>query len=94
MVGARTHALFGAIDADAVSDYLSGLLIGAEFAEAAPRSGGVVQIIGASDLADRYLLAAEWAGLSADRIDPDCAAAGLHAIAVRAALLEPVGEKH
>ncbi len=91
--GARTHALFGELEADEVSDYLSGLLIGAEFADAAPESGSTLLIVGASDLAERYLLAAEWAGLAADRIDQDCAAAGLHAIAAQAALPSPAEEK-
>jgi 2-dehydro-3-deoxygalactonokinase len=87
LFGARTHALFGRIDDDAIADYLSGLLIGAEFADAAGKPDKVLSILGASDLAERYMLAAERFGLQAERIDPDCTASGLYAIACRAGLI-------
>ncbi len=89
LFGARTRALFGQLAADAVADYLSGMLIGAEFADAASRFDRPIFIVGASGLAERYLLAAERFGLAAERIDPDCAAAGLYAIACRAGLMDP-----
>jgi 2-dehydro-3-deoxygalactonokinase len=56
--GARSHALLGGLEADAVADYLSGLLIGAEFADATDDGGQDLTIIGTSDLAERYRLAA------------------------------------
>jgi 2-dehydro-3-deoxygalactonokinase len=87
LFGARTLALFGRMEAEAVADYLSGLLIGAEFADAAGRSGERLVIIGASDLAGRYERAAERFGMEAERADAECTAAGLHAIAHRAGLL-------
>ena len=86
--GARTHALFGTIETEAVADYLSGVLIGAEFAEASRNCRGTLWIIGTSDLAGRYLLAADHVGLSAECIDPDCTAAGLYAIAGTAGLVD------
>ena len=89
LFGARTHALFGRMEGDAIADYLSGLLIGAEFADAAGKSDAVLSILGASDLAERYMLAANRFGLRAERVDPDCTAAGLHAIACRAGLVTP-----
>ena len=89
LFGARTHALFGRIEPEAVADYLSGLLIGAEFADAAAQSGAKLSILGASDLAERYLLAADRFGMPAERVDPDCTATGLHAIACRAGLVTP-----
>lgn len=85
--GARTLPLFDLIAREAVADYLSGLLIGAEFAEAGGQCHGTLQIIGASELAKRYSVAADHFGLPANLIDPDCTALGLYAIAGQAGLL-------
>lgn len=84
--GARSHALLGGLETDFVADYLSGLLIGAEFADAADNSGRDPTIIGASDLAERYRLAAARFGSDAECVDPVCTARGLFAIAGRAGL--------
>ena len=85
--GARTLPLFDLIEPDGVADYLSGLLIGAEFSEGDIRRNGPLSILGASSLAQRYFLAAEHIGLPARLIDPDYTASGLYAIAARAAIL-------
>ena len=85
--GARTLPLFDLIAPEAVADYLSGLLIGAEFAEAAGQRRGTLSIIGASELAERYSFAAKHFGLPAEQTDPDCAASGLYAIADQAGLI-------
>jgi len=61
----RTMPLFGKIATEMVADYLSGMLIGAEIA--AEMSGkdfdGSVAIIGRGDLADRYEIALDEAGI-------------------------------
>ena len=85
--GARTLPLFDRIEPHGVADYLSGLLIGAEFAEAGDRFDRSVRIIGAAELARRYSIAALHLGMSAEQIDPDCTASGLFAIARQANLL-------
>jgi 2-dehydro-3-deoxygalactonokinase len=89
LFGVRTHALFGNLPPEAVADYLSGLLIGAEFADAAGQSDTPLCVLGAPDLAERYIVAADRFGLRAERIDPECTAAGLFALACRAGLVTP-----
>lgn len=74
LFGARTEGLFGRIAPEALPDYLSGLLIGAEVA-AAPGTGGVT-IVGAPALAERYGRALGLSGRADNRIvDGDTAAA-------------------
>ncbi|HEX6138411.1 MAG TPA: 2-dehydro-3-deoxygalactonokinase [Casimicrobiaceae bacterium] len=91
--GARTLALAGTLDSDAVADWLSGLLIGREIRAArtwALRAGvdpSKVRIIGSHALAERYDLALGDAGALTERGSEDAAAAGLWRIAQRAGLM-------
>ncbi len=85
----RTLPLFGRIGQDMAADYLSGMLIGAEVRAAAGRGvqGGEATIVGRGDLADRYALALELAGLKSRRAPEDAAARGHFLIAQAAGLL-------
>jgi len=85
--GARTRGLFSETEPEALADYLSGILIGAEFADAAGDIGADIAIIGASGLAERYRIAAERFGFRAECVDPACTARGLFAIAARGGLI-------
>jgi 2-dehydro-3-deoxygalactonokinase len=63
----RTGWLAGAIDPSEMVDYLSGIVVGCEFAEAAQQGwhdGGAVTIVGGDDVAQVYRTAAEKFGLS------------------------------
>lgn len=53
----RTAGLSGRLGGEALADYLSGLLIGAELAEFCPAKKQAVRVIGAKPLVDRYVLA-------------------------------------
>lgn len=80
LFSARTLALFGDLPEQGVAAYLSGLLIGAEIAEArtlAEGPGTIITVIGAPDLARRYLAALSQCGLGA-AMAPDGAAARGH----------------
>jgi len=86
---ARTLVLFKQLAADAVPDYLSGLLIGDEV-----KAGLVIHstrdtptIIGRGDLAERYRLAFDVFGLTAVMADPGMARRGLFEIGRLAKLL-------
>jgi 2-dehydro-3-deoxygalactonokinase len=83
---ARTLGLFGALAPGDVSDYLSGLLIGAEIAAAVPR-GTAVTVIAGNVLATRYLEAAAVLGLDASPGPADVVVAGQVAIARTAGLI-------
>lgn len=83
---ARTLGLTGELAADDAASYLSGLLIGAEIASAAPIDPAFV-IIAGEGLAARYLEAAALLGLKATSAPPDCAVPGLLAIARAAGLV-------
>jgi 2-dehydro-3-deoxygalactonokinase len=86
----RTLGLFGDLAASALASYLSGLLIGAEIAEALAASGAGtpgLSIIGEAGLAERYRTACVELGLSAHLAAPDAAASGQFAIARDAGLL-------
>jgi 2-dehydro-3-deoxygalactonokinase len=50
----RTYGLMETLSASALSDYLSGLLIGAEVAEATRRSKAAITLIASPALAERY----------------------------------------
>lgn len=64
LFGVRTLPLFGKIAANMVEDYLSGLLIGAEIKGAKAGSvTGAITIVGRDDLADRYEIALDEAGI-------------------------------
>ena len=82
----RTLPLTGRMPAEAVVSYLSGVLIGSEFAGASAGGaemaiGTPIIVIGSSALAERYRVAAEILGLAV-RIGPeDAAARGVAAIA-------------
>jgi 2-dehydro-3-deoxygalactonokinase len=90
LFSARTLALFGDLPEDGVASYLSGLLIGAEIAEAlelmddAPAS---VTIIGDPELARHYETALTICGLASTRAPVDVAARGHWRIAKAAGLL-------
>jgi 2-dehydro-3-deoxygalactonokinase len=90
LFGVRTAGLFGDIDPAGLSDYLSGLLIGAEIADAGPRESRPVVIIASDTLAARYQVAATELGLASEIVSPDCAAHGYLAIARLAGLLPAV----
>lgn len=81
----RTLGLTGGLAPEAAASYLSGLLIGAEIASAAPR--GAFTIIASDTLAARYEDAARHLGLEAHRAPADCVVAGLLAIANAAGLI-------
>jgi len=87
--GARTLALFGELAPAAVSDWLSGLLIGAEVAAARAAHPGVdtVHVVGDADLAQRYVAALDGARWRARVPAPHAAARGLWQVARAAALV-------
>ena len=88
LFGARTLALFGELAQEAVPDWLSGLLIGAEIHAARRAAGDVahVEIVAERALAERYAIACERAGLAASAAPPHAAALGLWRIAEAAGL--------
>ncbi len=91
LFSARTLALFGDLPESGVASYLSGLLIGAEIAEAramADNSDSVITIIGTAALAARYGEALSHCGLESRAAPSDAAAAGQWRIAKDAGLLK------
>jgi 2-dehydro-3-deoxygalactonokinase len=72
----RTYGLMDKLAGTALSDYLSGLLIGAEVAEAAPQTSAVVTIIASAALAQRYTDALRLLGRESALAPQDCVAAG------------------
>ena len=82
---ARTYGLMERMPDTALSDYLSGLLIGAEVAEAAGDRRSVT-IIASPALAARYAAALRLAGRESTLAPEDCAAAGHWRIARAAGL--------
>jgi 2-dehydro-3-deoxygalactonokinase len=87
LFGVRTSGLFGEIAGRDLPDYLSGLLIGAEIADAAGQDSGPVHIIASDVLAARYRAAAGALGVAADIIASDCIVEGYIAIAKLAGLV-------
>jgi 2-dehydro-3-deoxygalactonokinase len=83
---ARTLGLFDRLPAEAIADYLSGLLIGAEIADAVGEATDVT-IIATAALAIRYERAGLVLGIAMQRAPDDCAAAGLFEIARAANLI-------
>jgi 2-dehydro-3-deoxygalactonokinase len=76
LFGARTAGLFGEIGGASLADYLSGVLIGAEFADARQQDDQPLSIIASDALAERYLAAAAELGVGATTVvDPDCVTA-------------------
>jgi 2-dehydro-3-deoxygalactonokinase len=72
----RSYGLMGKLSDTALSDYLSGLLIGAEVAEAARQAQGPVTIIASAALAQRYTQALRLLGCRSALAPEDCVAAG------------------
>ncbi len=94
LFSARTLGLFDRLPEAAIADYLSGLLIGHEFADAfqtfaLPSNLPPITVIGASRLAQRYLTALDHAGLVAETAGDHMAACGQSRLA-RAAKLLPL----
>jgi len=82
----RTAGLFSTLQGEELSDYLSGLLIGAEMADAVTADRHAVGVIATESLAERYRTAADILGVRADVVPADCIAAGYAAIARTAGL--------
>jgi 2-dehydro-3-deoxygalactonokinase len=72
----------------ALSDYLSGLLIGAEIAEATVRTKSTVTIIASAALAQRYTDALKLLNHDGTLAPEDCGAAGHRQIAHAAGLIK------
>lgn len=89
LFSARSLALFDLLPATGIEEYLSGLLIGDEFAGAMQRHPRLreITVIGRDDLARRYGEAAGMFGLSARVAEPGLAARGQWEIARRARLV-------
>ena len=83
----RTYGLMDKMPATGLSDYLSGLLIGAEAAEATRQSKGAITIIASPALAQRYTDALRLLGRSSTLAPEDCVAAGHWRIAQAAGLI-------
>ncbi len=84
----RTYNLTGQMADTALSDYLSGLLIGAEIAEATQRAEVAVTIVASPALAARYREALGLLGCRSELAPADCVAAGHWRIAVAAGLVK------
>jgi 2-dehydro-3-deoxygalactonokinase len=82
----RTYGLMDKLPGTALSDYLSGLLIGAEIAEATRTTENAVTIIASRALAQRYADALSLLGRDSKLAPEDCVAAGHWRIARAASL--------
>ena len=82
----RTSGLMDKLADTALSDYLSGLLIGAEVAEATRKTQSAVTIIASPALAQRYTEALRLLGHDSALAPEDCVAAGHWRIARTAGL--------
>ena len=91
LFGARTRVLFGELAPEAVSDYLSGLLIGAEIAGALSDLGPdvpSVKLMGSERLCEPYRTALESRGAKVSVVRP-CATGRIYAdLARRAGILK------
>jgi 2-dehydro-3-deoxygalactonokinase len=88
LFGARSLPLMGKLPEDDASDYLSGLLIGAEIAEGRRLfTDENPHVAGAEALVNRYLAAFDALGLKAFAAPPRAAARGLHLLAHKAGLI-------
>ena len=85
LFGVRARMLSGDVAPEAVGDFLSGLLIGAEFREARAAgwldAGRPVTLAGSASLVERYRRAAAAAGIDATAADGDAGIRGALAIA-------------
>jgi 2-dehydro-3-deoxygalactonokinase len=91
LFGVRTAGLFGDVAPVDLADYLSGMLIGAEIADASVGAGAVVHLIAADALAERYRAAGAELGVEMQAMDAECVVLGHLAIARLAGLLGPEG---
>jgi 2-dehydro-3-deoxygalactonokinase len=95
LFSARTLGLFNKLPATGLASYLSGLMIGAEVAEAsrwfgaARRTASAVTVIGSAQLAKLYRSALQARGFSGRLGPEDAAVPGLVRIAAAAGLLPP-----
>jgi 2-dehydro-3-deoxygalactonokinase len=83
----RTYGLMDKLPDTALADYLSGLLVGAEIAEATQRANAAVTIIASAALAARYTDALRLLGHNSTLAPEDCVAAGHWRIAQAAGLI-------
>jgi 2-dehydro-3-deoxygalactonokinase len=83
----RTYGLMDRLSAGALADYLSGLLIGAEVAEAVRQTKDAVTIIASAALAQRYTEALRLLGCEGTLAPQDCVAAGHGRLARAAGLI-------
>lgn len=77
LFGARARVVTGAMPASSTSAYVSGLLVGAEFAAAQARGARHIALIASPALSARYAVAAARYGMALQVLDPDrvyCAA--------------------
>ena len=86
MFATRTYGLMDKLADTALSDYLSGLLIGGEVAEATRKTQSPVTIIAGPTLAQRYTDALRLLGSESTLAPEDCVAAGHWRIARAAGL--------
>ena len=86
MFATRTYSLFGRLSDTALSDYLSGLLIGAEVSAAMGLADAAVTIVASPSLAQRYADALVVLGYKCSLAPEDCVAAGHWQIARTAKL--------
>ena len=84
----RTYGLMDRLPAAALADYLSGLLIGAEVAEATWQTANAITIIASPGLAQRYGDALRLLGHDSVLAPQDCVAAGHWRIAQAAGLVK------
>jgi 2-dehydro-3-deoxygalactonokinase len=82
----RTYRLFDKLADTALGDYLSGLLVGAEIAEATKGNRTAVTIIASPALAERYTEALRLLGHDSVLAPEDCVAAGHRRLAQAAGL--------
>jgi 2-dehydro-3-deoxygalactonokinase len=83
----RTYGLMDRLSGAALSDYLSGLLIGVEVAEAARQATAAITIIASAALAQRYTDALRLLGRESVLAPGDCVAAGHWRLARAAGLI-------
>jgi 2-dehydro-3-deoxygalactonokinase len=83
----RSYGLMDRLPDTALSDYLSGLLIGAEIAEATRQTKSNVTIIASAALAQRYTDALKLLGHDSTLAPEDCVAAGHRQVAGAAGLI-------
>lgn len=94
---ARTWALDGRLPAQAINDYLSGMIIGAEVASqltTTTETAAPVIVCGTPDLTMRYTRALRQRGQHTIQADPRAAATGLYRIAEQSGLVPTKENTH